>query len=312
MIPVLRRAGAMLLTLWLLSLVVFAGAQLLPGDVGRATLGPLADARAVAELNHRLGTDRPAATRYVAWLGDAVRGDLGTSTTYRAPVAPFLGRALLASLRLAGLAFAIVVPLSVGAGVYAALHRDGWRDRGITLLGLSLTVVPEFVSGIVLILVFGLWLRWLPISARVAPGTGFWEGLRHLLLPAMPLVLVLFGYVARIARAGTIDALEADYTRTAVLKGLPMRTVLGRHVLRNALLPTATVLASQAGYLLGGLVVVESLFRYDGLGSLILVAARTHDVAMLEAAVLAVGVVTLLASLAADVATAALDPRRAR
>ncbi len=308
----LRRAALAFLTLWLLSVVVFAAAQLLPGDVGRAILGPLADARAVAELDHRLGADRPAAARYAEWAGHLLRGDLGTSTTYRAAVAPRVVAALLASLRLAALAFAVVVPTAIAAGIHAALHRDTWRDRAITTLGLSLTVVPEFVSSIVLILVFGLWLRWLPISARIPPDATAWNTLRHLILPALPLVLVLFGYIARIARAGTAEALDADYARTARLKGLPARTVLTRHILRNALPPTITVLAAQAGYLIGGLVVVETLFRYPGLGSLILTAARTHDFAMLEAAILAVGAVTLLASLAADLTLVALDPRERR
>ncbi len=305
----LRRLGLGLLTLWLLSLLVFAGGQLLPGDVGRAILGPLADARAVAALNHQLGMDRPAPVLYLGWVGGLVHGDMGRSLAYRSPVAPLLGSALLNSLKLAGLAFVIVVPLGIAAGVFAALRVGRWPDRLVTIGGLSLTVIPEFVSSIVLILVFGVWLRWLPLSASWRPGSGALVQLQHLILPALPLVLVLFGYIARMARAGTLGALEADYTRTAILKGLPRRVVLMRHVLRNALLPTIAVVAAQTGYLVGGLVVVETLFRYQGVGSLILTAARAKDFPVLEAGVLTVGALYVAATLIADALTLALDPR---
>jgi peptide/nickel transport system permease protein len=279
----------------------------LPGDVGRSILGPLADARAVAALNHRLGTDLPVVTMYGHWVWHLLRGDLGQSYIFRSPVAPLVGRALERSLALASVAFVIVVPLSIGSGVYAALRVGKWQDRVIGIVGLSLTVIPEFVSGILLILLFGIWLRWLPIEA--SGGTSALGRLRHLILPSLPLVLVLFGYIARITRAGMLEALEADYTRTAMLKGLTPWQVLSRHMLRNALLPTITVIAGQTGYLLGGLVVVESLFRYPGIGSLILTAARGHDFPLLEAGILTVGAAYILATLAADALIATLDPR---
>jgi peptide/nickel transport system permease protein len=306
---VARRGALSVLTLVLLSMVVFAGGQLLPGDVARSILGPLADARAVAALNHQLGTDAPPLLMYLHWVGHLLRGDMGVSYAYRSPVAPFIGHALEKSLLLAAVTSVIVIPLSIGAGIVAAMNRGKWQDRLITLGGLSLTVVPEFVSGILLILVFGVWLRLLPISANTRPGTGLFEQLRHLILPALPLVLILFGYIARIARAGMVEALEADYTRTATLKGLRRGTVIFRHVLRNALLPTITVIAAQTSYLLGGLVVVETLFRYQGIGSLILTAARGKDYPMMEAGILCVGAAYILSAIVADMLIAVLDPR---
>ena len=297
------------MTLVLLSLLVFAGGQLLPGDVGRSILGPLADPRAVAALNHDLGTDRPLVVQYVEWISRFVTGDMSRSYTYRSPVAPFIGTALWNSLKLGAVAFVIVVPLGIYGGVIAALNRDRWIDRVITLTGLSATVVPEFVSGIVLILLFGIGIRLFPITATPPADAGFFVQLYYLILPSMPLVLILFGYIARMARAGTVAALESDYTRTAVLKGLPWRTVISRHVLRNALLPTITVVASQAGYLIGGLVVIETLFHYQGIGGLIYTAARSHDFPMLEAGVLTVGLIFVVSTLAADLAVAALNPR---
>lgn len=304
-----RRLGLALLTLTLLSIVVFAGAQLLPGDVGRAILGPLADPEAVAAINHEVGADRPAVETYLAWIGHFLTGDMGRSYTFRSPVAPFVGNALLNSVKLAAVAFVIVVPLSIAAGVYAAMRAGRWQDRAISVVSLSLTVVPEFVSAIALILVLGIWLRWLPISATTRPGTAPLEQLRHLILPALPLVIVLFGYIARMARAGTLEALDSDYARTAVLKGLPQRTVILRHVLGNALLPTVTVIASQVGYMIGGLVVVESLFRYQGIGSLILNAARGKDFPMLEAGILTVGAIFVATTLFADTLYTVLNPR---
>ena len=306
---VLQRLAAGVVTLLLLSVVVFVGAQLLPGDLGRAILGPLADPEAVAALNHQIGTDRPLLVQYGDWIGHFLLGDMGQSYAFRSPAAPFVLRALGNSLKLAAVAFVIVVPLSIAGGAYAAARVGRWQDRVISVTGLSLTVVPEFVSSIAFILVLGVWLHWLPISAGTRPGTPALEQLRHLILPALPLVLVLFGYFARMARAGTLQALDADYTRTAVLKGLPRHTVILRHVLRNALLPTITVIATQLGYLIGGLVVVETLFRYQGIGSLILGAAKGKDFPMLEAGVLVVGTVYVLATLLADLLYTALDPR---
>jgi peptide/nickel transport system permease protein len=305
----LKRLLLSLATLWLLSIIVFISGRLLPGDVGRSILGPLADAQAVANLDHQLGTDRPALIQYLEWLRHLATGNLGISYALNRPVAPMLGQALVNSLKLGGVAFAIVVPLSLLGGIWAALHAGRWIDRVITLAGLSFSIVPEFVSSIVLILLFGVWLQWLPITATWPEGAGVLTQLRYLILPSLPLSFVFFGYMARMARAGMVEALAADYTRTAILKGLPMATVIRRHVMRNALLPTVTVMATQSGYLIGGLVVVETLFRYQGLGGLILAAAKAKDVPMLEAGILSIGIVYTLATLLADLVVTLLNPR---
>ena len=298
-----------LLTLWLLSVLIFAGGHLLPGNVGRAMLGPFADPTAVEVLNHQMGTDRPVLVQYGAWIAGFVTGDLGESYAYRSPVAPFLMTALLNSAKLAMVAFVLVVPLGILSGVVAALYRGRAVDRALSVVGLSATVVPEFVSGIVLILIFGVWLRWFPISATWREGAGAFNQLYHLILPAIPLVLILFGYIARMARAGMIEALDADYTRTAVLKGLTYPQVIWRHVLRNALLPTISVIATQTVYLIGGLVVIEILFHYQGIGSLIYTAAKKKDFPMLQAGVMAIGALFALTSFLADLLYARLNPR---
>ena len=305
----LQRLGLSLITLFLLSVIVFATAQLLPGDVGRNILGGFADQHSVDLLNHQLGVDRPIFTRYANWVGDLFRGDMGNSLEYQVPVSGLLGPSLVHSLKLAALAFLLVVPLSILGGVFAALKQGRIGDRSVTIAGLSLTAVPEFVTAIVLIIVFGVALKWLPVTATAPDGAGLLTQVKYLLLPALALVMVLFGYIARIARAGTIEALDADYTRTAYLKGLPTTTVIWRHVLRNALLPTIAVIATQTGYLIGGLVVIEKIFNYDGIGLRIYTAAQNKDITMLESGVLVVGIVYLVATLAADVLYTFANPR---
>ncbi len=306
---VLKRLGLALITLVLLSMIVFAAAQLLPGDPGRAILGPFADQRSVDILNDQLGVNRPLYVRYWDWASGFATGDLGTSYQYATPVSDFVWGALLRSLKLAVVALLIVVPLGILGGVVSALRYGRVTDRTLTVFGLSASVIPEFVSGVVLLLVFAIGLKWLPVTAQYPDGAGLPTQLRYLILPALPLAFVLFGYIARMARAGIIEALDADYTRTAVLKGLSYRAVIRRHVLRNGLTPTIAVIATQTGYLLGGLVAIEILFNYNGLGQLIWTAAKNKDFAMLQSAVLAVGVFYLLLQLVADLLYALLNPR---
>ncbi|TIM04521.1 ABC transporter permease [Mesorhizobium sp.] len=304
-----RRFAYSLVTLIVLSLLVFFLGQVLPGNVGRNILGPFADQQAVDALNHQLGVDRPLLVQYGTWIWHFLQGDMGRSYIYGAPVADFVVPALVHSVKLAAVAFLLVVPLGILGGVVAALNVNRPLDRVISLGGLSATVLPEFVTGIVLILVFGVWLRWLPISAAWPNGAGPVTQLYYLILPAIPLVFILFGYIARMARAGMVEALDSDYTRTAILKGLPWRQVIWRHVLRNAVLPTITVIASQTGYLIGGLVVVETLFRYQGIGSLIYDAAKGKDFPVLMAGVLVIGIIYAVATLLADLLYSLLNPR---
>ena len=304
-----KRILLSLITLFLLSLIVFIGAQVLPGDVGRSILGPLADQRAVDALNERLGANEPLISQYFDWIGGLFTGDMGTSLAFRRPVSDVLGDALVNSLKLAIIAFVIVVPLSIFGGVYAALNEGSKRDRFISLGGLSATAVPDFVWAVLLILVFSLLLPIFPATATAPPGSNFFDQVYYLILPACCLVFVLFGYIARMARAGTTEALDADYTRTAIIKGLPRRTVVRGHVLRNSLLPTIAVVATQAGYLLGGLLVIETIFNYQGIGQALYRAATQKDFPLLETGVLVVGVVYLVATLIADIAYSILNPR---
>jgi peptide/nickel transport system permease protein len=302
---ILKRLGLALITLWLLSVIVFLLGQILPGDPGRAILGPLAQQSAVTTLDHQLGVDKSLVSQYWSWITHFP----GTSYNYQAAIGPILITALGRSLKLAIFAFVIVVPLGILAGVIAALNVGRPLDKIISIGGGSTTVIPEFVSGIILLVVFGVALKWLPTTATAPTGSGFFTSLKYLIMPVIPLVLILFGYIARMARAGTVEALDSDYARTATLKGLPRGVMIRRHVLRNSLLPTITVVATQTGYLIGGLVVVESLFRYEGIGLLIYRAAQQKDFPMLEAGVLTIGALYMLVTIAADVLFSVLNPR---
>jgi peptide/nickel transport system permease protein len=272
-------------------------------------LGPFASESAVRAYDHQLGVDRPLLVQYLGWVGGLLHGNLGTSYTFHSPVGPFVIAALGNSAKLGLLALIIIIPLGIAGGVVAAMYAGRTIDRVISLTGLAASTIPEFVSGIVLIIVFGIGLKALPIQASTPPGASFPDQLDHLILPVIPLVLVLFGYIARMARAGTVEALDSDYARTAALKGLRRGTVIWRHVLRNSLLPTITVIATQTGYLIGGLVVVEQLFTYQGIGRLILTAATGKDFPMLEGGILVIGVVYMVATLIADLLYTTLNPR---
>jgi peptide/nickel transport system permease protein len=305
----LRRVLLAVVTLWILSVIIFFAGQVLPGNPARSILGPLAAQSAVVALDHSLGVDRPLLTQYVSWITGMLHGNMGESYQYQSPVEPLLRVALVNSAKLAILALIVMVPLGITGGVIAALNAGRPIDKLISLTGLSAATVPEFVSGIIVIVIFSVELKWLPSTAAAPSGSGFLTQLRYLILPAVPLVFEMFGYIARMARAGTIEALESDYVRTATLKGLRRPVVIWRHVLRNSLLPTIAVIATQTGYLIGGLVVVETLFNYQGIGNLIYHAANTKDFPMLEAGVLTVGVVYMVATVLADVATTLLNPR---
>lgn len=306
---IVRRLLFLVPALFLLSVLIFVMLQVVPGDPGRVKLGPYAPASAVAQYDHQIGYDRPLLTRYVSWLGGFVVLHWGTSYTLDVPVFSLTMQRLWASIQLAFIALIIIIPLSIVLGVTAALHRDGIADRIITVASLSLTVVPEFVSGVVLIVLFAVLVKIFPYPATAPAGSGPLTRIFYLILPAIPLMFVELGYIARMARAGMIDALDAAYVRTATLKGLPRRRVVYVHALRNALAPTVAVIGTQIGWLVGGLVVVETLFNYPGIGALMAQSATLKDVPVLEATVLVVAAIYMLSNLGADVIIALLNPR---
>ncbi|MCS4503142.1 ABC transporter permease [Arhodomonas aquaeolei] len=306
---VLRRLLLLGVTLLVASVLIFLMTSVMPGNVGRIVLGPFASDASVAELNRQLGLDQPAVLRYLQWLGGVLTGDWGRSLTLDTAVLPLALARLGRSLLLAAYALMLLVPVAIAAGVAAGRRPGGWFDRLASVVGLTFGAMPEFVTGVFLIVGLGVGLGWLPVQALPDEGAGLVTWLRHLLMPALSLVLLLFAYLFRMVRTGMLSELAADYTRTAVLKGLPRRRVIRHHVLRNALLPTITVIGAQLGWLVGGLVVVETLFRYPGIGSLMEYAASNKDVPLLAGCALLITGVFGLANLAADVVYAWLNPR---
>ncbi|OBS09745.1 ABC transporter permease [Acidihalobacter prosperus] len=306
---IVRRLLLLCVTLAAASALIFALTGVLPGSIGRIMLGPFASQHAVDVLNRQLGASLPLWERYLHWLDGLAHGDWGRSLVYDTPVLPLVLDRLKHSLVLAAAGLALLLPSAIASGVYAALREGHAFDRIVSVLSLSFGAIPEFVTGVVLIVVFGITLHWLPIQAMPAAGAGTLDWLRHLIMPAVALALTLFSYVFRMARSGMIEALAADYTRTAILKGLPRRVVLWRHVLRNALLPTITVVGAQIGWMVGGLVVVETLFRYPGIGSLTYSAATNKDIPLLVGCSLMITLVFALSNFLADLIHALLDPR---
>jgi peptide/nickel transport system permease protein len=304
-----RRVALVVLTLWLVSLGVFAVSELLPGDVAIFILGQQATPETLAVLRAQLGLNEPAPERYVTWLLGFVRGDWGHSLALQVPIADLVLSRTANSFVLAGLALIITVPVSIGFGLIAALRQGRFADRAISLVGISGLAIPEFVSGVLLILLFSLTLHIAPASAQIPTGQSPLSVLPALILPALTLALTLFAYISRMTRASAVEVLGSDYVRAAVLKGLPMSHVVSRHVLRNALLPTITVIGAQIGWLVGGLVVVEHLFGYPGLGDLLLFAALNKDIPLLEACVMVVAGVYMLANLGTELMFGVLNPR---
>jgi len=306
---ILRRIGFIVLTLFVSSLIIFIATQLLPSDVARTILGQFATEEAIYNLRAELGLDRPVYVQYFHWIVNFVQGDWGISMVSRLPVRPLIMARLQNSIMLAGMAFMFYVPLGMVLGVIAAYKREKVIDRTITGVSMAFVGMPEFVTGLLLISFVALGLGWLPANSSIEPGTSFGDALPYLILPALTVSLTSLGYVTRMVRSGTIDVLRSDYIRAAELKGLPAGTVLFRHVLRNALLPTVTVVAMGIGWLIGGLIVTEQVFGYPGLGRILVHSIQFADMPMIQAACMIIVTVFMVANLIADILYSILNPR---
>jgi peptide/nickel transport system permease protein len=305
----IRRIALLALTLLITSVIVFALTQLLPGDVARLILGREAPQEALENLRAQLGLNDPVPMQYWNWLTGFVSGDWGRSfTSGSPPIRPLVIERLGNSLRLAALALIFSVPLSIVLGAVAALREQSPLDSVISLATLAVVGLPEFVTGLALINIFALGLGWFPASAS-ASAELLGDLLRQLTLPAITASFVLIAYIVRLTRAGVIEELKKPYVRTATLKGLSRGEVLTRHVLGNALLPTITVIAISFGWLIGGLVVIENVFSYPGLGRLMTTAIERKDIPLMQAVVMVTIFFYAVANLIADLLYALLNPR---
>jgi len=306
---VLRRLLATIPVLLLVSGGVFMLIHLTPGDPIDAMMAESVDATVKETLRRELGLDRPLYLQYVSWMGRVLQGDLGRSIRNREPVIENVGRRIRPSLQLAALAMTISLVIAVPVGVLSAARRNGPLDRAGTTFALFGICMPNFLLALLLIFLFGVTLRWLPISGYVDPLEEPWDGLRSLMLPAVTLGLALAAVVTRTLRASMLEALAEDYVRTARAKGLSESAVIRGHVLKNALIPVVTVLGLQLGTLIGGAVITEYVFALPGVGRLVVDAVFARDYPLVQGVVLLIAVGFILSNLAVDLLYGWIDPR---
>ena len=302
------RLTLIFVTLLAVSIAIFSLVEFAPGDAAAIILGQGATPDNLKALRERLGLDKPPHIRYLDWIGGVARGDLGV-TANGAPISGIVGGRLFNSALLAVGAFMIAVPLGLVMGVLVGAKSDTLWDRVLTLGGLLTISLPEFVTGVVLVLILSTTLGWLPSSSIMMPGETIIGNPQVLIMPILTVTGALFAYIFRMARANVIEVMGSNYVRTAILKGLPMRTVIIRHVLPNALLPTITVIANNVGWLFGGLIIIENLFAYPGMGSLLISAINARDIRLLQTTAMIIAAVYAFSNLAADLTYGALNPR---
>jgi len=305
-----RRLALGLLTLWLVSLVVFAATLALPGDAATAILGKQATPERVQALREQLHLNEPVTTQYVNWIGGILTGDLGTSAATQQPVAELISTQIWNTVFLVVVAALIAIPVSLGLGVLAAVRRDRTVDHVISTAALVLASLPEFVVSIILILLFATTvLQVLPAVSMLGPGQPAWEVPQSVILPAAALVLMVSPYIIRMMRGSMVEVLESEYVTMARLKGLSERAVIWRHAFPNAVAPAIQVTALQLAWMTGGVVVVEFVFRYPGIGQALVEAVSTRDLPVVQAVTLLAAAVYVGLNLLADIVTTLITPK---
>lgn len=305
---VTKQVANMVVTLLVVSMLVFALNELTPGDVARKLLGPFATQDQVDRLYRELGLDRPVVERYIEWLGNALTGNFGESYVHRQPVGEVLWDRLANTLILAAVSFAVIVPFSILLGVLAGMREQAPLDRAVSVFSSVCASIPEFAMGVFLLAVFVVWLGVLPGTSPLRADSG-WPVWSQFVLPVLVVTFYDAGYLISMIRASMIEVMRQPFVRTATLKGMPFHTVVRRHAMRNALIAPFTVILLQLNYLVSGLVVVETVFAYPGFGRLMLEAALAKDIAVIEAGTLVAVAVTMLTQLFGDLGYMALDPR---
>lgn len=309
LVMVAQRLGLGLVTLFVVSLIIFWGVQLLPGDVCQEILGQGATKENVAACRRELKLELPAHERYFSWLGGMLRGDMGESLATQREISGLIGVRLWNTLYLAALAAIIAVPLAVTLGVLAALYRESIFDRAVNVVTLSSISFPEFFVAYILILLLAVNLGWFPGISNVSEGLGLWERVYRSALPAFTLTLVVVAHMMRMTRAAIINLLASPYIEMAALKGLTRRHIIVRHALPNALAPIINVIAINLAYLVVGVVIVEVVFVYPGLGQLLVDSVSKRDVPVVQASGLIFAAAYILLNLTADVLSIMTNPR---
>ena len=310
-----RRLGIGLVTLWVVSLIMFAGTEILPGDVAEIMLGMEATPESLAALRSELGLNRPAYIRYFEWLGDMARADLGMSLAGRGnggggtTIEVLIGDRLDNTLLLAAIVGAISIPISVILGLIAAMFPGSFYDRVISFTTLCLVAVPEFFIATMLVLIFAVSLGWLPAIATMQNFSSLTELVRSLALPILTLCFVLFAQMARMTRATVLNVLSSPYIEMAILKGVPKHRIIMKHALFNAIGPIANIIALNVAYLISGVVIVETIFAFPGLAKLMVDGVQVHDMPLVQACGMIFCATYIVLILFADICSIVSNPR---
>ena len=304
-----RRLATLLFTLVAASAIVFVVLEVLPGDVAQIILGTEARTDTLAALRSDLGLDRPAAERYIGWLAGLVSGEMGTSYTYRVPVADLLRERLSITIPLTALSFFLCVAIALPAGLFAAQHHNRISDWGVMATSQLLLAIPNFWFAILIILVFSVWLGWFPAGGFPGWEGGIGHGVKALVLPSIALALGEAAILARVTRGAVLDTLGEDFVRTARAKGLSDTAVMRNHVLRNAFIPIATILGLQFAFLVAGAVIVENVFHLPGIGRLLVQSVHQRDLIVVRDVVVMLTGFVIVVNFLVDSAYALIDPR---
>ena len=304
-----QRIALGLLLLFLVSILIFAGTQILPGDVAQSILGQSATPEALANLRAELGLNEPAVSRYFAWLGGAITGDLGTALTSGQDIASQLGSRMSNTLLLAFWAAIISVPLAIFLGLLAVRYRDRWPDKLISAVTLASISVPEFLIGYVLMYIIGVKLGWAPSVSTIYPGMSLGAKLNAIALPVTVLTLVVLAHMMRMTRAAILNVMQSAYIETAELKGLSMFKIIWRHAFPNSIAPIVNVVMLNLAYLVVGVVVIEVVFTYPGMGQYLVDHVSKRDVPVVQACGLVFAAVYIGLNMVADIVSIISNPR---
>ena len=296
-------------TLIVVSVLIFSFVEVLPGDVAKRVLGRDATEQSLASLRERMGLNEPVPARYVRWLSGVLRGDLGRSHVSSRPVTEILAPKVFNTLMLSTFALLLYVPMALIPAIIQAVNLDRPIDHFLSVVTLVFLAIPDFLLATILLLTFVLAIPLFPATSNIGETTEFWSYLRALVLPGITLTIVMAIYAVRMLRDNLVEVLDSAYVRMAELKGLPLRLVIIRHALPNALGPTLNVTALNLGYLIGGVMIVEKVFAFPGYGTLLVDSIRFLDIAVIEASVLLASVIYIVGNLLADIDTIALNPK---
>lgn len=304
-----RRLVLAVVTLFIISLIVFLGVEALPGDTATAYLGQSATPESLAALREEFGLNAPMHERYISWLGGILKGDLGVSMVKRKPVSELIGNRFRNTVVLATAAALVGIPLAIVLGVISGLTRDKWPDVAVSTTSIVGMTLPGFVTATVLIYIFAIRLEWFPAITLVPSDVPVVELLPNIVLPIVTLTLIMVAHILRLVRTNMIDVMLSDYVQMARLKGVPAKQIVFKHALPNAMLPTINVIALTLAWLLGGVAIIETVFNYPGIGKLMIGAITDRDLALVQGIAIILAVIYISLNLIADLLAMVLNPR---